>query len=178
VSTEIRHLLYRARIHERGRKIDRNLDKALANYESVIGIAPTGGRDLRTALAGAARVYRALGQVRMAALYEKHIEETKRRRENCVQLYVSIDDLLSLPYVRRSLYPWSSPGRFNPEKKLFSDQRMVAATIWCQRPYPMGKGRYWQATVFWLKTYDEPGHWPCEAVSPADALQEIREAEE
>lgn len=178
MSAEIRHLLYRAHIHERGRKIDRNLDKALANYESVIGIAPTGSRDLRTALAGAARVYRALEQVRMAALYEMHIEETKRRRENRVQMYVSVDDFLGLPYVRRSLYPWSSPGGFNPGKKHFSNQRLIAATIWRQRPYPTGKGRCWQATVYWLKTYDGPGHWPCEAVSPADALQEIREVEE
>lgn len=177
MNTEIRHLLYRAHVHERGRKIDRNLDKALAYYESVIGIAPTGSRDLRTALAGAARIYRARGQVRMAALYERQIEETKRHRQNRVQLYVSVDDLLALPYVRRSLYPWSSPGRFNPGKKHFSNQRVIAATIWSQRPHPMGKGRYWQATVFWLKTYDEPGYWPCEAVSSAAALQELREAE-
>jgi len=97
------------------------------------------------------------------------------------QLYLSEEELLRLPYLRKTSYLGSYPGRFHPEKKRFRHQALIAATVWYRR------GSCWVADVFWLRDYDPPfsyefypggpehpgkalGERPTEAVPPEEAV--------
>lgn len=165
--------------------IEDRLDDALALYGEVIGLAPSDGPELWTALLGAWRVHRLQGEAEQADLYARELSRIRPREQlhpKQRQLYITIDDLMKLPYLRKHELWGSSPGRFNPEKAHLGHQAIIAATVWEKRPHAHGNGYFWVADVYWLKDYDPPFDYsvytggdsrPCEAVDPITVLEAV-----
>ena len=157
-------------------------DDALKLYETAIGTATPDSLELRAALLGASYVYYSTGELKQAVVYARELSSTlpmKHVHPKDRQLYITIDDLMKLPYLRKHELWGSSPGRFNPEKAHLGHQAIIAATVWEKRPHAHGNGYSWVASVYWLKDYDPPFDYgvytggdsrPCEAVTPVEVL--------
>lgn len=161
------------------------LDDALKLYEAAIGTATPDSLELRTALLGAWRVHRLQGEAEQADLYARELSRIRPREQlhpKQRQLYITIDDLMKLPYLRKHELWGSSPGRFNPEKAHLGHQAIIAATVWEKRPHASIMETSWVADVYWLKDYDPPFDYsvytggdsrPCEAVDPITVLEAV-----
>lgn len=161
------------------------LDDALALYGEVIGLAPSDGPELRTALLGAWRVHRLQGEAEQADLYARELSRIRPREQlhpKQRQLFVPAEDLLQMPYLREIQFSGSTPGRFNPLAHHFGSQKVIAAAVWEQRPRADAAGRIWEARLYWLKDYDPPFCYryytggdsrPCEAVDPITVLEAV-----
>ncbi len=164
------------------------LDSALRAYEEVIGTAPPNAPELRTALFGAGSIHYLRGEPEQAAIYAREFSSTlptKQVHPKDRQIYIPVEDLLRLPYLRKHELWCSSPGRFNPEKRHMGHQAIIAATTWEKRPHLYGRGYSWVASVYWLKDYDPPYSYdvytggdsrPCEAVTPIEVLAALAPA--
>lgn len=161
------------------------LDDALKLYETAIGTATPDSLELRAALLGAGYVSYCAGELKQAAVYARELSSQlpmKQAHPKDRQLYITIDDLMKLPYLRKHELWGSSPGRFNPEKAHLGHQAIIAATVWEKRPHAHGNGYSWVADVYWLKDYDPPFDYsvytggdsrPCEAVTPVEVLAAV-----
>jgi len=161
------------------------LDSALRTYEHLIGTAPSGSPELRTALIGAGSLHHLRGEPEQAAAYAHELSSfspVKQVHPKDRQLYIPVEDLLQYPYLRRHELWCSSPGRFNPAKRHMGNQAIIVATTWEKRPHFYGRGFTWIATVYWLKDYDPPFSYqvytggdsrPCEAVDPFTVLEAL-----
>lgn len=163
-------------------------DAALKAYEAVIGTAAPGSLELRAALLGAGFLHYGNGEPEQAAIYAREFSSTlptKQVHPKDRQIYIPVEDLLRLPYLRKHELWCSSPGRFNPEKRHMGHQAIIAATTWEKRPHLYGRGYSWVASVYWLKDYDPPYSYdvytggdsrPCEAVTPIEVLAALAPA--
>ena len=161
------------------------LDDALKLYETAIGTATPDSLELRAALLGAGYVSYCAGELKQAVVYARELSSPlpmKQAHPKDRQLYITIDDLMKLPYLRKHELWGSSPGRFNPEKAHLGHQAIIAATVWEKRPHAHGNGYSWVADVYWLKDYDPPFDYsvytggdsrPCEAVTPVEVLAAV-----
>lgn len=159
------------------------LDDALKLYEAAIGTATPDSLELRAALLGAGHVSYCAGELKQAAVYARELSlPMKQAHPKDRQLYITIDDLMKLPYLRKHELWGSSPGRFNPEKAHLGHRAIIAATVWEKRPHAHGNGYSWVADVYWLKDYDPPFDYsvytggdsrPCEAVTPVEVLAAV-----
>mgnify|MGYP000892620048 FL=1 len=161
------------------------LDDALKLYETAIGTATPDSLELRAALLGAGYVSYCAGELKQAVVYARELSSPlpmKQAHPKDRQLYITIDDLMKLPYLRKHELWGSSPGRFNPEKAHLGHQAIIAATVWEKRPHAHGNGYSWVASVYWLKDYDPPFDYsvytggdsrPCEAVTPVEVLAAV-----
>ncbi|MCK4270635.1 MAG: hypothetical protein KAW93_09170 [Methanogenium sp.] len=179
----IRSLLTRARLRERAKPGNPELITALSYFEKVITLAGPGSRDLQSALAGAARIYARLGQVKLSQEYKERTRQMKVSRRVVKQLFIPKQDLLQLPYLRKHQLTCGSPDHFKPKKQHFGHQALIAAAVWCRRSYSFGPAEYyWTADVYWLKDYDPPFSYevyqgddshPHEAVRPEEVMEAV-----
>lgn len=146
-------------------------------YEQAIGIARANSIELRTGLLGAAAMHMINGDDGAA---EAHMDAylataPPAPHPQYRQLYVPVEDLLQLWYLREHEIWHSSPGRFNPTRRIKGSQGRIIATTWRKDPWT----KTWIAKTHWLKSIDPPFAWhvyiggdscPCEAVTPMQTL--------
>jgi hypothetical protein len=152
-------------------------DDALKLYQEAIGIARANSIELRTGLLGAAIMHTHLGDDELAEVHMDGYLATAppAPHPKYQQLYIPIEDLVRLPYLRKHEIWASTPGKFNPKKRIKGNQGLIAATVWRRDPW----AKAWVATTYWLKSYDPPYDYtvyhggdscPCEARTPMEVL--------
>lgn len=152
-------------------------DDALKFYQEAISVARTGTVELRTAHLGAAVMHTIRGDDELAEVHMDAYLATAppAPHPQYQQLYTPIEALVRLPYLRKHEIWASTPGKFNPKKRIKGDQGRIAATVWRRDPAT----KVWIATTYWLKSYDPPFDYtvyyggdscPCEARTPMEVL--------
>lgn len=155
-------------------RVDRP-DDALRYYQEAISVARADTVELRTGLLGAAAILALRDDRDEAKAYLAAYNETAppAPHPKYQQLYIPVNDLMQLWYLRKHEVWASTPGKFNPKKRIKADQGRIVATVWRKET------GYWVATTYWLKSYDPPFAWnvyhggdscPCEARTPMEVL--------